>query len=57
MEDKLNKTIELLLELKPAIVENRVVVRAVGNAVGRMITGNSGVDQWIEEERNKNGEN
>ena len=57
MEDKLNKTIELLLELKPAIVENRVVVRAVGNAVGRMITGNSGVDKWIEEERNKNGEN
>jgi hypothetical protein len=57
MEDKLNKTIELLLELKPAIVENRVVVRAVGNAVGRMMTGHPGVDQWIEEERNKNGEN
>ena len=57
MEEKLNKTIELLIELKPAVVENRVVVRAVGNAIGRLLTGHPNVDQWIEEERKKNGEN
>ena len=55
MEEKLNKTIDLLLELKPAIMENRVVTRAVGNAVGRMLIGGANVDGWIEEEKRKNG--
>ncbi len=50
LEDKLNRTIDLLLELKPAIIENRVIMRAVGTEVGRMICGNGDVDKWIERE-------
>ena len=50
LEDKLNRTIDLLLELKPAIIENRVIVRAVGSEVGRMICGSGDVDKWIERE-------
>lgn len=60
MEDKLNRTIELLLELKPAVAENRVaveenriIVRAVGNAIGGMLTGHPNVDQWIEKEKRR----
>ena len=56
MEDKLNKTIELLLELKPAIVENRAIVRGVGHAVGNMLIGGSSViDKYIAEEKEKVG--
>lgn len=56
MEDKLNKTIELLLELKPAIVENRAIVRGVGHAVGNMLIGGSSViDKYIAEEKEKAG--
>ena len=48
MEDKLNQTIDLLLELKPAIMENRVVMRAIGNGVGRLICGgDNNVDKWL----------
>jgi hypothetical protein len=48
MEDKLNRTIDLLLELKPAIMENRVVMRAIGNGVGRLICGgDNNVDKWL----------
>ena len=56
MEDKLNRTIELLLELKPAIVENRAIVRGVGHAVGNMLIGGSSViDKYIAEEKEKAG--
>ena len=50
LEDKLNQTIDLLLELKPAIIENRVIVKAVGRTVGGMINGDRNVDKWIERE-------
>lgn len=53
MEEKLNKTIDLLLELKPAIEENRIIVKAVGSRVGGLINGDSDVDAWIEAERQK----
>ncbi len=49
MEEKLNKTIELLLELKPAIHENRIITRIVGGRIGRLIDGNGDVDAWIRE--------
>ena len=56
MEDKLNRTIELLLELKPAIVENRAIVRGVWHAVGNMLIGGSSViDKYIAEEKEKAG--
>lgn len=57
LEDKLNRTIDLLLELKPAIIENRIIVRAVGSEVGGMIAGDRNVDKWIEREleKQKNG--
>ena len=50
LEDKLDRTLELLNELKPAIVENRKLVRAVGGAMSRMITGDSNIDRWIDHE-------
>ena len=53
MEEKLNKTIDLLLELKPAIEENRIIVKAVGSQVGGLINGDRNVDAWIEAERKK----
>lgn len=53
MEEKLNKTIELLLELKPAIVENRVVTKAIGSKLGNMIIGGFDVEKLIEEELKK----
>lgn len=53
MEEKLNKTIDLLLELKPAIVENRILTRAVGRKVGEMISGDTNVEKWIANERDK----
>ena len=53
MEEKLNKTIELLLELKPAIVENRIVTKAIGSKLGNMIIGGFDVEKLIEEELNK----
>ena len=50
MEEKLNRTIDLLLELKPAIVENRVITKAVGNGVGALINGRSdNVDLWMKD--------
>ena len=56
MEEKLNRTIDLLLELKPAIVENRVITKAVGNCVGSMINGDmQAVEHWME--KAKEGEN
>ncbi|MFR1631759.1 MAG: hypothetical protein ACLSU0_01175 [Oscillospiraceae bacterium] len=55
MEEKLNKTIDLLLELKPAIEENRIIVKAVGSQVGGLINGDRDVDAWIEAERQKRG--
>ena len=56
MEEKLNRTIDLLLELKPAIVENRVITKAVGNCVGSMINGDmQAVEHWME--KAKGGEN
>ena len=56
MEEKLNRTIDLLLELKPAIVENRVITKAVGNCVGSMINGDmQAVEHWME--KAKDGEN
>lgn len=57
MEEKLNKTIDLLLELKPAIEENRIIVKAVGSQVGGLINGDRDVDAWIEAERQKRGIN
>ena len=53
MEEKLNKTIDLLLELKPAIEENRIIVKAVGSQVGGLINGDGDVDAWIEREMQK----
>lgn len=53
MEEKLNRTIDLLLELKPAIEENRIIVRAVGSQVGGLISGDKDVDAWIEAEKEK----
>ena len=53
MEEKLNKTIDLLLELKPAIVENRVVTKAIGSKLGNMIIGGFDVEKLIEEELKK----
>ncbi len=53
MEEKLNKTIELLLELKPAIVENRIVTKAIGSKLGNMIIGGFDVEKLIEEELKK----
>ena len=50
LEEKLNQTIDLLLELKPAVIENRKLVRAVGGAMSRMITGDSNIDRWIDHE-------
>lgn len=56
MEEKLNRTIDLLLELKPAIVENRVITKAVGNCVGSMINGDTqAVEHWME--KTKESEN
>ena len=56
MEDKLNKMNDMLLELKPAIVENRAIVRGVGHAVGNMLIGGSAViDKYIAEEKEKAG--
>lgn len=58
MEDKLNRTIELLLELKPAIAENRVITKAVGNCVGSMINGDTqAVEHWLEKAQSQGGEN
>lgn len=58
MEEKLNRTIELLLELKPAIVENRIITKAVGNCVGSMITGDvRAVEHWMEKAGIEGGEN
>lgn len=56
MEEKLNQTIELLVELKPAIEENRIIVKAVGSQVGGLINGDRDVDAWIERERQKRGD-
>ena len=53
MEEKLNKTIDLLLELKPAIVENRILTKAVGRKVGGMISGDTNIEQWIADEKDK----
>lgn len=53
LEEKLNKTIDLLLELKPAIEENRIIVKAVGSQVGGLINGDRDVDAWIEAERKR----
>ena len=54
MEEKLNQTIDLLLELKPAIVENRIITKAVGNGVGRLINGKEdNVERWIQAENDK----
>lgn len=50
MEEKLNRTIDLLLELKPAIVENRIITRAVGNGIGALINGeNDNVEKWLKD--------
>lgn len=51
MEEKLNKTINLLNELTESVVENRIIIRAVGRAVGGMIKGDQDVDAWIEKEK------
>lgn len=56
MEEKLNKTIDLLLELKPAIVENRIIARAVGSRIGKLIDGNGDVDGWVAAEKGKESE-
>lgn len=53
MEEKLNKTIDLLLELKPAIVENRILTKAVGRKVGELISGDTNVEKWIADEKDK----
>lgn len=53
MEEKLNKTLELLLELKPAVAENRFVIKAVAKRIGNMIVGGFDVDKYIEEEMKK----
>lgn len=53
MEEKLNKTIDLLLELKPAIVENRILTKAVGRKVGEMISGSTNIEKWIADEKDK----
>ncbi len=53
MEEKLNKTLELLLELKPAVAENRFVIKAVAKRIGNMVTGGFDVDKYIEEEMKK----
>ena len=53
MEEKLNKTIDLLLELKPAIVENRILTKAVGRKVGEMISGDTNIEKWIADEKDK----
>ncbi len=53
MEEKLNKTIDLLLELKPAIVENRILTKAVGRKVGGLISGDTNVEKWIADEKDK----
>lgn len=53
MEEKLNRTIDLLLELKPAIVENRILTKAVGRKVGEMISGDTNIEKWIADEKNK----
>ena len=54
MEEKLNRTIDLLLELKPAIVENRVITRAVGNGIGALINGeNDNVEKWLKDAAKK----
>ncbi len=51
MEEKMNKTIDLLNELTESVVENRVIVRAVGKTVGGLINGDRDVDAWIEREK------
>ena len=51
MEEKLNKTIDLLNELTQSVVENRIIVRAVGKTVGGLINGDRDVDAWIEKEK------
>jgi hypothetical protein len=53
IEEKLNKTIDLLLELKPAIVENRILTKAVGRKVGGMISGDTNIEKWIADEKDK----
>ena len=53
VEEKLNKTIDLLLELKPAIVENRILTKAVGRKVGGMISGDTNIEKWIADEKDK----
>ena len=57
MEEKLNRTIDLLLELKPAIVENRILLRAVGRTVGGLINGDRDVDAWIAREKEEGDSN
>lgn len=51
MEEKLNKTIDLLLELKPAIVENRILTKAVGRKVGGMISGDTNIENGLRTKR------
>lgn len=51
MEEKLNKTIDLLNELTESVVENRIIVRAIGKNVGGLINGDRDVDAWIEREK------
>ena len=51
MEDKLNKTIDLLNELTESVVENRIIVKAIGKNVGGLINGDRDVDAWIEREK------
>ena len=53
MEEKLNKTIDLLLELKPAIVENRILTKAMGRKVGGMISGDTNIEKWLADEKDK----
>ncbi len=50
MEDKLNRTIEMLLELQDSVVENRIITRAVGSTIV------SNIDDWIEKEKKKGKE-
>ena len=56
LEEKLQRTIDLLLELRPAVEENRAIVKAVGRRVGTLISGDGDVDAWVEAERTKDKE-
>ncbi len=53
MEEKLNKTIDLLNELTESVVENRMIVRAVGRNIGKQLGYSSDVDSWIKDEKAK----